>query len=82
MSVLLPVENHRGRSALIAHTLGIGWMIFALEINFVAFGLTPGAILALLMGRMQLGTLLAHLHQMTVKSDMLILSAKIVLIAQ
>ena len=81
MSVFLPIQDHSRRSAFIAHSLRIRFMIFAFEIYFVACGLVKGAVLALLVGSVKFGTLFALLNQITIERNMLKLSAEIILIA-
>jgi hypothetical protein len=81
VSIFLPIQDHSRRSALVAHSLRIRFMIFAFKVYFVACGLVKGAVLALLMRSVKLGTLFALLNQITIKCNVLELSAEIIFIA-
>lgn len=52
VTILLSFDNHIGRDALVAHSLGVGFVVFAGEIDFVADAAGRQTVVALHFRRM------------------------------
>lgn len=60
ISVFLAIKDNSRRRALIAHSLRIRWMLFAIKVNFIRQSLTPSTILTFLMRSMAFSTNFPH----------------------
>lgn len=80
MTISLSIENHSWWRTLVAHTLRVGSVLCAVEVHFVALGLIPCAVLALLVGSVQLCTLFSHLREEAIERDVFELSTQVLLV--